>query len=302
MNKKVGLSIGRFQTNFGFPLALDKAKEVGCDTVDIGLENRDYRREGDKYSLPEDEFIAYYSEIGRHAKEIGIEISQTHGRIRGYSLDEEENKAVLKNARLDCMATAAMGAPVTVMHICATGRVGPDYPAEKMRELGFRMFADILPFAKEFGVNVALETFGDSPKYECCDFFGDPNELFAVFNRLKNETPYGDYVSICVDTGHSNKASRFGHPKPADAIRLFGNNISTLHLNDNDTLTDQHKPPRTGCIDWDDVMAALKEVGYNGVYNMELSLDCFGKDLYLDTAALSNKIMRDILKKAEEKK
>ena len=47
-------------------------------------------------------------------------------------------------------------------------------------------------------------------------------------------------------------------------------------------------------------MAALKEVGYNGVYNMELSLCCFGKELYLDTAALSTKIMRDILKESED--
>ena len=36
--------------------------------------------------------------------------------------------------------------------------------------------------------------------------------------------------------------------------------ISTLHLHDNDTLTDQHKPPMTGCIDWNDVLDALDEV------------------------------------------
>ncbi len=298
MDKKVGLSIWKLQATYGDMQALDKAKELGCDTVDFSLENRDCRREGDKYSLSDEEIVEYYSAIGRHAKEIGIEISQTHGRIKGYMDDEEENAAVLKNARLDCMVTAALGAPVTVMHITATGRVttGPAFPAEDMRELGFRMFADILPYAKEFNVNVALETFGDSPKYGCCDFFGDPKELYDIFTRLRNETPYGDYVSFCIDTGHSNKASRFGHPKPADAIRMFKGHISTLHLNDNDTLTDQHKPPRTGCVDWDDVMAALKEVGYNGVYNMELNLDCFGKDLFLDTAALSVKIMRDLLK------
>ncbi len=41
-------------------------------------------------------------------------------------------------------------------------------------------------------------------------------------------------------------------------------------------------------------------ISYNGVYNMELDLDCFGEELFLDTAALSNKIMKDILKKAEK--
>lgn len=202
----------------------------------------------------------------------------------------------MKSARLDCLATAALGAPVTVIHSVTTCHVGPDFPAEKIRKMNFEMFSSILPFAKEFNVNVALETFGDAPNYGCVDFFGNPQELFDCYMRLRNETPYADYLSLCVDTGHCNKASRFGYAKPADVIRMFKGHISTLHLNDNDTLSDQHKPPRTGCIDWKDVMSALNEVGYEGAYNMELSLACFGKELILDTAALSVKIMRDLLK------
>lgn len=294
--KKVGLSIFQFQRTYGDKGALDKAKELGFDTIDFNLDSRDYRKEGDKYSLSDEEIYKYYSEIGQYAREIGLEISQTHGRLKGFKLDEEENKAVLVNARLDCLATAALGAPVTVMHSVTTCHVGPDFPAEEIRKMNFEMFSGILPFAKEFNVNVALETFGDAPNYGCVDFFGNPQELFDCYMRLRNETPYADYVSLCVDTGHCNKASRFGYAKPADVIRMFKGHISTLHLNDNNTLTDQHKPPRTGCIKWDDVMAALNEVGYSGAYNMELSLGCFGENLVLDTAALSVKIMRDLLK------
>lgn len=296
MSKKISLSVYALQRLYGDKGALDKAKELGCDAVDFSLEARDYRRECDKYSLSDEEIYKYYFEIGQYAKEIGVEIAQTHGRLKGFKLDESENKAVLVNARLDCLATAALGAPVTVMHSVTTCNVGPDFPAEKIREMNFDMFSNILPFAKEFNINIALETFGDAPNYGCVDFFGNPQELLDCYMRLRNETPYADYVSLCVDTGHCNKASRFGYPKPSDVIRMFKGHISTLHLNDNDTLTDQHKPPRTGCIDWIDVMAALKEINYDGVYNMELALDCFGKDLILDTAALSVKIMRDLLK------
>ncbi len=296
MDKRVGLSIGLLQKTYGDIEALNKAKEIGCDTVDFTLSKSDYRNDSDKYSLSDKEIYDYYLNVGKHAKEIGIEISQTHGRLRGFRLDAEENKAVLKNARLDCLATAALGAPVTVMHSVTTCHVGPDFPHENIRQLNFEMFSGILPFAKEFNVNVAIETFGDAPNYGCCDFFGNPQELLDCYMRLRNETPYADYLSLCVDTGHCNKASRFGHPKPADVIRMFGNHISTLHLNDNDTLVDQHKPPRTGCIDWNDIMAALNEVGYKGAYNMEIALGCFGNDLVLDTAALSVKIMRDLLK------
>ena len=198
MGKKVGLSIGAFQRIYGDMEALDKAKELGCDTVDFNLHARDYRKEGDKYSWSDEKIFEYYSAIGRHAKEIGLEISQTHGRLKGFQLSKEENEAVLKNARLDCLATAALGAPVTVIHSVTTCHVGPDFPAEKIRKMNFEMFSSILPFAKEFNVNVALETFGDAPSYGCVDFFGNPQELLNCYMRLRNETPYTDYLSLCL--------------------------------------------------------------------------------------------------------
>jgi sugar phosphate isomerase/epimerase len=53
----------------------------------------------------------------------------------------------------------------------------------------------------------------------------------------------------------------------------------------------------TGTINWNDVFDALDEVGYSGVYNMEISLQCFGEEITEDTAAYSVKIMRNILNK-----
>ena len=76
---------------------------------------------------------------------------------------------------------------------------------------------------------------------------------------------------------------------------MCGGDVTVLHLNDNDTFTDQHKPPLSGSLDWKDIMKALKEIGYKGIYNMEVNLACFGDALCEDTAALSVKIMRNLL-------
>ena len=92
------------------------------------------------------------------------------------------------------------------------------------------------------------------------------------------------------------EAMRFGNPKPGDVIRLAGQNLVALHLNDNDTLTDQHKTPLTGTIDWKDVFDALDEIGYAGYYNMELELRHFGKDFEIEEAAFSIKVLRNMLK------
>ena len=71
--------------------------------------------------------------------------------------------------------------------------------------------------------------------------------------------------------------------------------FTILHLNDNDTLTDQHKMPLSGTIDWKEVFLALKETGYSGVYNMELTLDRYGKELAVDHGAFAVKVMRELL-------
>ena len=90
---------------------------------------------------------------------------------------------------------------------------------------------------------------------------------------------------------------RFGNPDPAEVIRRLGNRITLLHLNDNDTLTDQHKMPLSGSIDWASVLGALEEVGYRGVYNMELNLKRYGEALMADHAAFAIKVLREALQK-----
>jgi sugar phosphate isomerase/epimerase len=53
--------------------------------------------------------------------------------------------------------------------------------------------------------------------------------------------------------------------------------------------------PRTGDLDWKDILAALDEVGYDGYYNMENVLLHFGEELLPDAAEFSVKVMRNLL-------
>ncbi len=297
MKRKVSLSIGKYQQMFGEREALRIAAEAGVDAVDLDLTDRfDYRKPGNIYAGTDEEIAAYFTDLCGYASSLGIEIGQTHGRIKGFMNKEEEDEALVKNARLDCLATAALGAPVCVIHTTTTICMGADAAPELMHRINYEMFTRILPFAKEFGVKIATETFGDASGLGVCDFFGNIREFLIGYNRIK-ATEYAPYFTTCIDTGHSNKATRFNNnPKPGDVIRLIGGqNIAVLHLNDNDTLTDQHKIPMTGTIDWKDVFDALDEVGYNGVYNMELNLSCFGRDMAVETGKFAVKVMRSIL-------
>ena len=297
MKRKISISIGAFQHRYGDLRALEIAKEIGADAVDFNLsESRfTYLKPESIYSKSDEEIIEYFTTLKNKADELGIEIAQTHGRLTGFKNVPEEDDALIKNARLDCLATSALGAPVCVIHNVTSIWMGPDEDPALMHKLNFDMFSQIIPFAKQYNIKVATETFGDDTLHGGCDFFGQINEFIIAYNKICAIDDYADYFTICVDTGHSNKATRFGQPSAGDVIRMLGKNVTCLHLNDNDTFTDQHKIPMTGCIDWEDVMNALDETGYNGIYNMELVLGHFGKDFIEETAEFAVKVMRNIL-------
>lgn len=297
MKRMVGLSLGDLQKKFGPFAALTIAREAGADSVEFSTSNGpwwDYQVASSIYSQGDEGVAAHFAALKAHADALGLVISQTHGRLTGYVGDPVRDAVTLENARLDLLAAHCLQAPVCVMHSVSTSRVGPLVPPAAMRSLNLRMFHDILPYARAYGVKVALETFGDSPRDGVIDFFGQADELLASYEAIANENG-SDWLTLCIDTGHSNKAMRFGQPTPANVIRLLGNRISVLHLNDNDTITDQHKLPLSGCIDWSDVLAALDEIGFHGAYNMELRLGCFGAELMADTAAFAIKVMRQLL-------
>ena len=92
-----------------------------------------------------DNGIAAIEQI-KYAKELGIEIFQTHGRLRICKNDPELDKICLEDARRDLLAAKALDCDQCVMHGVATGAMGPETPAEVMRELNFEIFCKMSIF------------------------------------------------------------------------------------------------------------------------------------------------------------
>lgn len=298
MKRKVGISTFDLQKLYGDRRAIEIAKEIGADAIDFNLcDAYDYRLADNIYAKGEKEIKAYFSSLCDYAASLGIEIFQTHGRGTGFRNLSDEDDALVENARLDCIATAALGAKYCVFHTTTTIFMGADADPKLMHALNDDMFLRILPYARENGVIVATETFGDATGKGCCDFFGNLKEFLTAYDRILQSGEWKDWFRVCMDTGHTNKAMRYnGNPTPEEAIRALGNRIAVLHLHDNDTMTDQHKIPMTGCINWDAVMNALDEIGYEGVYNLEVVLSHFGKNFAVEEARFAVQVMKQMLK------
>lgn len=278
--KKIGISIGALQNFYGVERALEICAESGFDAVDFNLKS--YGREDfPVYRDGEEAVMEHFSRIGEYAKGLGLEIGQTHGRNRIALEDEAFCRQMEWVSRMDLLATRALGAPVCVIHSVTT-KAFPNATAEQMHQKNLSFFQFIAPYAEQYGVDFALETFGDSMANgkRVIDFFGDSRELKKSFDAISSNRKV-----ICLDTGHTNKAYSIGGrdgervPDVIETIHLFRNDIKVLHLNDNNGFTDQHLPPMLkmeGGVKWNEVYAALDEVGYKGIYNFELSLVNFG--------------------------
>ena len=274
--KQIGLSIGELQGRYGNECSLEICAESGFDAVDISLKPLDT-----VYSQGDDATIEYCTRLGERARALGLTVSQTHGRTRIATPDPAFCEQMEQITRMDLLATKALGAPYCVIHSVNSASF-PDGDADFMHARNLRFFEAMIPYAEQYGVYLTQETFGDSrvSGVRRLDFFGDARELRKTYDRLNTENK-----ALCMDTGHTNKAHAIGQllgtpvPDVADTIRLLGKDLKVLHLNDNNSFTDQHLAPACkmeGNVNWTEVYEALEEIGYCGVYNFELALNVYG--------------------------
>ena len=73
-----------------------------------------------------------------------------------------------------------------------------------------------------------------------------------------------DDLAVCLDTNHLLTESL------PDFIRKVGGRIVTTHISDYDFKDEKHWLPGEGKIDWNGVVSALEDVGYNGVWLYEV--------------------------------
>ncbi len=72
-------------------------------------------------------------------------------------------------------------------------------------------------------------------------------------------------IDICFDCNH------FLREKPEDAALALGKAIKTTHISDYDFIDERHVLPKKGLIDWNALIGALEKIGYDGVFNYEVS-------------------------------
>lgn len=132
---------------------------------------------------------------------------------------------------------------------------------QKTLEYNYARCSELGELAAKYGVRIAVENL--FPLEEKIAYCTQPEELLELLDRLHDPV-----FGICWDFGHAHMA-RLDHLQALDQI---GSHLKVTHIHDNKAKGDDHFIPSFGNIPWKAVMAKLKEIGYAGNLNLEVSM------------------------------
>lgn len=101
-------------------------------------------------------------------------------------------------------------------------------------------------------------------------------------------------VCYCLDVGHAHLNRKYDNDIPS-VVRRLGNRLQMLHLHDNCRNRDLHAVPFAGTIPWEETMAALKEIGYPGDFNLEIDFARVPPALLEDHLRYSARVARYLM-------
>lgn len=204
-------------------------KKVGFDCVMIWWSDKFGRGDG-------------YQEDVRLARKAELLIENIHTPVHEQNFLSSDNLDgdSVYHTYIQCVRDCCeYDIPTMVIHL-------PDdkYP---INDLGIKRLEDIIAEAEEKNIQIAFENLNNL------------SNLALVLGRFKSKN-----VGYCYDSCH-----HINYAPDDDLLKLFGDRLMALHLQDNGGIHNQHQLPFDGNIDWENVMRKITVAGYQGVTSLE---------------------------------
>ena len=154
----------------------------------------------------------------------------------------------------------AIGVKNAVIHING----GETQPEEVRLETQRKHLRTLLEFVSGTDFTICLENLRPNPSV------ADAGRILQWIDLLG-----GKHLGICLDTGHLN-VSRTSLKTTTQTHREFiltaGSYLKATHINGNDGTDDYHLAPFAikNSVDWAEVVTALRESGYQGLFSLEV--------------------------------
>ncbi|MBQ8797518.1 MAG: sugar phosphate isomerase/epimerase [Oscillospiraceae bacterium] len=193
------------------------------------------------------------------AEQNGYAIPQGHLSFRGGLVDDSALERLMPE--LDLFAAAGIGK--AVLHTNG----GDDLPDEVRYERWIHNLRKLSEYVEGTGVTLCIENLGSVP---LC------RSVHQIKGMIRDAGEKN--LAICLDTGHLHlgNCQKWLQQSQREFILSAGDLLQALHITENNGIGDTHQMPfsaRTG-IDWKEVMCALRDVDYKGLFNLEILGEC----------------------------
>lgn len=223
--------------------------------------------------LTSEVYQEYLECVKRIKGELGAGFT-VHGPITDIhlgSLNQKMREAAFEEIRGSLRFARAIGASLVVFHPAPGILAMPggewskqDYhlprkTGEMVRQEEYlvRAVKDLADYAPDLLIGLENLVFPH-------ELYRSPVELQELIRKVNRSN-----VGLTLDVGHAAVCGQ----KPMDFLNLLADEVFHVHLHDNHGAVDEHLPLGEGVIDYVAVVQSLKKLDYQGVVNLEFSLD-----------------------------
>lgn len=282
---------GRERNPFDFCIA--ECAKAGYRVLDINL----CEAMNPHSRMRDDDWESYVEDIARLGERWNVVFRQSH--LPYYDIfaenDEEKVRIMEKLIRRSIIASGRLGVRWAVTHPGTVYSAGHDMRVSLERNLEY--YSGHLKAARESGIGIALENDFEyrSAPYQRI-FCANVHELVELVDAFNDP----EHIGACYDFGHGNLCGPFHRQN----LNVIGHRLRAIHVQDNHGTSDEHLMPFHGNINWQEAMAGLADIGYDGDLTYEIQE--FGryfpndqKHLVVEYSLKVGRVLVDMFEKAK---
>lgn len=228
-------------------------------------------------------YVEYAKELKKVADGCGIIFNQAHAPMHSSYIDEAKTAQAYDLIKRSIEIAAIAGVKNIIVH----PKQHLEYPENKeiLKQQNIEFFDLLLKFSEGMDINILTENMWRTKGTNAIiDSVCAPADEFRDYVDMMNHPRFG----ACLDIGHTYLV----HRDIPDMIRTLDHRIWGLHVHDVAWDNDLHTMPFFGSIkNWEEIMKALAEVGYNGDITFEMkALDNIPDSLLEDTLKMLHRV------------
>lgn len=193
------------------------------------------------------------------AQELGLRFVQAHATLFDFCNPSHDDELQRELFRRSIRGARILGVPWIVAHP-STGVI-EGKATRDTHEKNVRFFREMADYAASLGLGIAIENMWGKTGQGVRRYAVRAEELLRLIEDIGKSN-----VGACWDVEH-------GSVEKLDqgmAIRLLGSRLKATHLSDETGPDNIHILPYTGFVNWDAVLEALADIGYDGALAFEI--------------------------------